>query len=582
MQTLDARPPRRLLRHARLLVLVALAALACLGIHKWYNASGRIDFEGVLANSDFLLVAGQSGRAASVEARAGDIVISGQPLLRFDNSSLRKTLEQERQKLIQLARMLPPEHIRLPDPDDPEVGTETLTRRLVRKGAAEREAMSALRHASEVEAQASAARDRVSVQHSKGQVGRQPLLRAESRLNEAREQLRLARERQEAISRQRATAETAIRRVLEFHKVSGANKLPLRERLDNYEAQRKVVEQLARAVSVAYLAAPFEGTILEVLVRPGENLGESTPCFVLQPSTMPFMLNCAVEAAQTVKLEEGQQCLVRFPDQGKEEFAGYVAGVGPGADPAWREVSIGVLRDKAAPGAIPPGSVGKVSVLLRTPPYTREYLSALAAGAAHAGQGPRPSAVSAMPEGGKEQPATPAEIPEAIADPLPAVPGDNENASPTASRESESQPPTAPQETGTEPPTPSREIEAVSPVAPQETEAVSPVAPVPASPHPSGTNGFSDEMAQEEPKAGDTPPAGPQEEKITPVADFLPLPRPEEEAERESGQPREAFRSLLPPPKRTPAGMQGPSGQSRPSSLPVSPSRVIGPPGSRP
>lgn len=423
---LDDAKKSTLLRYAIPLGLLALALIAGLAVYGWRSSTGRISFDGILANNDYLLVAGQSGRAAAVEVRPGDIVINGQPLLRFDNSGLRKTLEQERQKLIQLARMLPPEHIRLPDPDDPAVGNETLTRRLARKGAAEREAVRSLQSASDTEARASVAYSRASILYSQGKVSRGELLKAESEVNEAKNRLAAARKRQENISNQRATAETAIRRVLEFHAASGANKIPLQQRLDNYETQRKHVEQLARAVSVAYLAAPFEGKILEVLVRSGEELSQETPCFVLQPSAMPLMLSCSLEAAETLKLAEGQQCLVSFPDYSKEAFEGYVAGMEAGSDPAWREVKVGVIRKEPGMPSIPPGAVANVTVLLREPVFSAEYVNSLAAG--QGGRGEGVGAPEMLP--GRQEKAAfsqPLETPEAKAAPvqLPAAAQDS-------------------------------------------------------------------------------------------------------------------------------------------------------------
>ena len=377
MQMPERKPPPR--HYAKPIAVVAALLLSCLVGYYWYGASGRISLTGVLTNSDFLLVAGQTGTAASVEARPGDIVTVGQPLLRFDNSALRKNLEKERQKLIQLARMLPPEHIRLPDPDDASVGNETLTRRLARKGAAEREAVKALQRAIEGESAAATAYNKVAKQLGKRKTNRQ-LQEAESIRLAAREQLRKARDHKEAISSQRATAESAIRRVLEYHEASGANKIPLKERLGNYEAQRKVVEGLARSVSVAYLAAPFEGTILEVMVQPGEALTESTHCFVLQPSAVPLLLSCSAEAGQALRLQAGSQCEVSFPGHGDERYHGFIAGVEGESDSALREVKVGVIRRDDEPEKIPAGSGAEVTVLLRKPPLTEEYMLSLMEG----------------------------------------------------------------------------------------------------------------------------------------------------------------------------------------------------------
>ena len=378
MQTPERIPPIR--HYAKPIAAVAVLLLSCLAGYFWYGASGRITLTGVLANSDFLLVAGQAGTAASVEARPGDIVTVGQPLLRFDNSALRENLEKERQHLIQLARMLPPEHIRLPDPDDLSVGNETLTRRLARKGAAEREAIKVLQRATEGESAAATAYNTVAKQLGKGKTDNRQLQEAESVLLAARETLRKARDHKEAITTQRATAESAIRRVLEYHEASGANKVPLKERLGNYEAQRKVVEGLARSVSVAYLAAPFEGTILEVMVQPGKALTESTHCFVLQPSVVPLLLSCSAEVGKALRLHAGLQCEVSFPAHGDEKYQGFIAEVEGESDSALREVKVGVIRRDDERERIPAGSGAEVTVLLRTSPLTEEYMLSLMEG----------------------------------------------------------------------------------------------------------------------------------------------------------------------------------------------------------
>lgn len=379
-------------------ILLAIAFASFLA-YQWYLAAGRVRFEGTLANYDYLLVAGQTGRAASVETSVGNLVINGQPLLRFDNSALRKTLEQERQKLIQYARMLPPEQIRLPDPDDPSVGNETLTRRLARKGTEERKAHKALQTASGTEAQAAVAYSRAVIQHANGKLPKEKVDQAEAVLQQAKEELRKAKERHEQASLQRATAETAIRRVLEFHVTSGADKIPLETRLTNYEKQRTIVEELARAVSVAYLAAPFEGKILQVMVQVGDSLTDSTPCFVLQPTSAPFMLNCEVSADKAIDIVEGQQCTVVFPDYGEESQAGYVAAIAKEVKDGKREVTIGILRgEESQKPQLPPGVKGNVTLMLRKPPFTPEYVKSLSSGVSStAGDNPLQQAPNSGP-----------------------------------------------------------------------------------------------------------------------------------------------------------------------------------------
>lgn len=329
-----------------------------------------MSLEGVLTANTLTLAAGQSGRAASVEVKAGDGVTAGQPLLRYENSGFRETLAKEKQKLLQLGRLLPPEYISLPDPRHPGEDGETLADSLARQEADESEAVKALQRASDLEARASVAYSRISIQHSKGQANRQQLLLAESRLNEAREQLRLARERQEKISMQRASAVTAIRRVLDFQKAGGADKIPLPERLANYEEQRRKVEELGRAGAGMTLDSPSNAVVLEVLVRSGDELAPATPCFTLQPAQIPLMIDCAVEARRTEKLLVGQRCLVSFPAVGDKKYAGYVAKVEPGADPARSRVGVGILRQDGSEAQLPPGAVANVLVLLREPPYT--------------------------------------------------------------------------------------------------------------------------------------------------------------------------------------------------------------------
>ena len=361
MSAPEERSPFR--QYARLLALPLFGALLVLGFLFWRD-SGQVHLAGILASTGFIQVAGQNGTVAAVKVEVGDSVAAGQPLLRFGNIALLAALEKEQNEQDRLARMLPPEYIFFSDPESATGEKESLTQRLERLRTAEAGAVKKLQNATDVEARASVIHSRAALR-PQADAARQQVRNAETELQAAREAVRKARLAQEAASRQRAVAETAVRRIFDHLSASGANRLSLQERVEAYTLQQRKVDELAHSLAASGILSPFDGLVQEIFVRPGDHVAAATPCFALQSASVSPTVNCTVEAGTSRKLQTGQRCLVSFSES-VGPYQGYVAKIDPAQEPYLRTVVVALLRKGEE--NVPSGSVAKVTVLLRETP----------------------------------------------------------------------------------------------------------------------------------------------------------------------------------------------------------------------
>ncbi|QYM79792.1 efflux RND transporter periplasmic adaptor subunit [Horticoccus luteus] len=130
-----------------------------------------------------------------------------------------------------------------------------------------------------------------------------------------------------------------------------------KNQLDNFENDLAVKRrQLAKMT----ITAPADGTISQVLARPGDLIGGGTSIATLISDDRTVEARISEENFAGIKL--GQKCYVRFLGYGAYLFDATVAQILPTADPATQRYIVH-LDVKIDPAKLVPGITGEVSIV---------------------------------------------------------------------------------------------------------------------------------------------------------------------------------------------------------------------------
>ena len=399
------------------------ALLAAAAVGGWYYyMSGRLLLDGVLQSNVNSLVAEYGGQVAEVAAVPGVRVRGGEVLIRFDETALRSTLMREEQELKTLTMLVPPHLLRVPGPDG---GMESLTERLERQRLVEENAERRLQESTDREAQAAVLYSRASLLAAQGKLSRQELDGAEAHIAAARRAAQEARRSFETVSLERAGTGAEIQRMRAMQSAAGADRVPDEARLQSFEQKKARVAGVRAALAATLIAAPADGVVVDVAVRPGDRIAPMQPCLLFRPDAQPPQVRALVAGNEAGGIRAGQQCRVRFTGAEEAVFDGFVtaltqglpsdAATAPGAGGSLSSVWVGFIPqegNEARIAALEDGAAAEVTVLLRAPlmrPFPASE-HALTPGAA------APSAPQPTFQGGPE-PAAPAGAPLSVQTP---------------------------------------------------------------------------------------------------------------------------------------------------------------------
>jgi membrane fusion protein (multidrug efflux system) len=342
----------------KILVFSLVAVLlACAGLY-WYF-SDRLIFRATVTEGVREIFAGQGGTVSSLEVSEGQAIRKGQTLIVLEPPAP-EGLEEELNHLRELVRALPPDHVLVPSPTG---GQESLTQRLERRRLDEQIAEKRVQAAAEDLAGASIAYNRAVALAAKGALDPAQRDLADKDREEAEKAVREARQQFERLSRARAATDAEIRRLRQAQAASGADRVPVRERLMAYEEKNERIARLYGDRQNETLVAPFDGIVIRVLARKGQYLPPGALCLEARPAGAPVLLMALLPGEIAEELTPGLPCVVELAGD-KNKYRGYVFSLEPAVDGAGMTASV-ALEDSAL--RVPPGSRAVVSALLNEP-----------------------------------------------------------------------------------------------------------------------------------------------------------------------------------------------------------------------
>lgn len=357
----DTPKPRARFVPVGALTALAVLMLAALGFYFWYSA-GKLTFSAETASLSMAVISPGSGRLAFVDVHKGQAVLKGQILARFDDGGLGARVEEQRRLVAELALTLPPEHIMLPAPDG---GQESLAQQEERRRLTEQEADARLQAATEAEAQAAIIYQRTLMLTASGALEPAQRDAAEQALAEARRATAAERAEFERQSLQRADSSADIRRLKELQYLSGADKVPARQRLGAYRRASAALALSESELAALLISAPADGVITNIAVQAGQTLAAADFVMELTPTPAATGYRALLPLAQAEKLRAGQACRIALTGR-DQALPGVLRSVLPVSGKAESEVWIAPLErtPDAAPGAMP-GAMVEVTVFLR-------------------------------------------------------------------------------------------------------------------------------------------------------------------------------------------------------------------------
>ena len=322
------------------IIVFGVLAAAIVGYMFFRSVPGQVRLDGEVLLSQDVITAKMSGVVSTIEVSPGQQIFPGQILLRFDSGPLQQVFEQEQRRLADLTGMLPPQYVFLPDPDRPEASRESLAQRLERQRAEEVGAEREMHEASLNEAKLSVTHNRIRMLVAQGKLNPDQQRLSDQSLDAAKEHTSLAQKRFEENSLKRSGTDALIRRLLEAQKASGADRIPLQERLRRFEEQSFKVAELADRVQNAVITAPFEGVVQEILVSSGDPVQSTQPCFTVRKKDAPMLVRATVMDKEKYSLKKGLACEMLLEGHENEPVQGYVSFLSSGAEPESADIPV--------------------------------------------------------------------------------------------------------------------------------------------------------------------------------------------------------------------------------------------------
>lgn len=320
--------PAYLARHRSILVPAALfviLASAAAGYIFFRSAPGQMRLSGEAFFAQETIQASMPGIVSQIEVMQGQQISKGQILLRFGSGPLQRVFEQEQQKLAELTGMLPPQYVFLLDPERPDSPPESLTERLERQRAEETVAEQGMQEASLDEAGLAVTHNRIRMLVAQGKLSPEQQKISEQSLSATKEKAFLAKKRFEAYSLKRSNTDAQIRRLRQAQAASGADRIPLQERLRRFEEQRHTVAELAGRVQNAVVTAPFDGVIQDVLISPGDTIQSMQPCFTMRRKGAQVIVRATVPDKEKYALKKGLACEIYLEGHESKPVQGYIS-----------------------------------------------------------------------------------------------------------------------------------------------------------------------------------------------------------------------------------------------------------------
>lgn len=129
-----------------------------------------------------------------------------------------------------------------------------------------------------------------------------------------------------------------------------------RQAVAGFENTLKVKKRQLEKMTIT---APFDGTVSEVLARPGDIIGPNMPVAILISNSRTVEAKISEEDFADIRL--GQKASVRFLTYGEGAYPATVVKILPTADPATQRYLVH-LRVDIAPEKLVPGITGEVSI----------------------------------------------------------------------------------------------------------------------------------------------------------------------------------------------------------------------------
>jgi RND family efflux transporter MFP subunit len=129
-----------------------------------------------------------------------------------------------------------------------------------------------------------------------------------------------------------------------------------RQAVAGFENTLKVKKRQLEKMTIT---APFDGTVSEVLARPGDIIGPNTPVAILISTSRTVEAKISEEDFADIRV--GQKASVRFLTYGESSYSATVVKILPTADPATQRYLVH-LRVDIAPEKLVPGITGEVSI----------------------------------------------------------------------------------------------------------------------------------------------------------------------------------------------------------------------------
>lgn len=144
----------------------------------------------------------------------------------------------------------------------------------------------------------------------------------------------------------------SIEQRLELEEVANAHQLSTYE--NTLEVKRRQLQKMT-------IVAPFDGTVSEVLARPGDLIGAGAPVAIL--ITVASTVEGKISEENFAGVQVGQKAQVRFLGYGDQQYDAVVAKILPTADPATQRYIVH-LDVAIEPAKLVPGITGELTIVV--------------------------------------------------------------------------------------------------------------------------------------------------------------------------------------------------------------------------
>ncbi len=306
-----------------LFAVAVLILLAAAGVFIWLR-TGRIESSAALVSGqEIVIIARTPGVVEEVQAKSGDVLEAGAPLLTLDASRQRAALETARADLARLSENTQPEAV--PPAYLPQGMSPEYARRLAAAQQTEETARSLMERLSVSLAQARFERRRLELQNPRPA----PEVIATALEREKNGIAALAAAEEQLAHASKARAELSR----PPYSDSGANGAPLEELT---ALLTKRVREAEEALVGTRLTAPADAIVRLVEARPGESLPTGSVAARLEPLDMEQLwISALFKGADGERIKQGMRCRVQIQEEARLlEWRGVVEAIQPEESPA--------------------------------------------------------------------------------------------------------------------------------------------------------------------------------------------------------------------------------------------------------